>query len=198
MKDLPKVYVDSCCFITLAEVKANSRKIPVNKTEEEVSAILEREENDAWHLKQAMRAARKEEMYLFTSFLTIAEATKIANHSRKIPSETKTFLDQTITSGRSGVRLASITRGIAEVARGLRWVHEINLKGPDAIHVATAKVMFVQEIWTGETGKGASLEGFQNREILLEQFGIRICAPSESKLIPEEFLQDEMDLQDPN
>jgi hypothetical protein len=64
------------------------------------------------------------------------------------PAEIKRFLDMLLTSGKSGITIVQMRQIIAVRARDLRWASEINLKGADAVHVATAIEMKCDELWT--------------------------------------------------
>ena len=88
------------------------------------------------------------------------------------------------------MKLVSVTSAIAERARNLRWLDEINLKGADSIHVASAMKMNCDAFWTGETKSG--LGGATNKQ-QLAKLKLNICPPN-GLLIPEKYLQEDLDL----
>jgi hypothetical protein len=172
---VPRVYIDACCFITLAQSKANSGG-EIKESDQELQSA---------YVKYALRAARAGKMEVITSVLTIAEATKLEQGLPVPPDSVKRFYEMLFESGKSGVNLTSLTIDIATHARNLGWVSGINLKGADSIHVATALRMSCDELWTGENKR---LGGKQNKSKFAE-LGLTILKPHESKLIPTEFLQ---------
>lgn len=184
---LPLIYVDTCCFITLTQHK--TKFLPDFQGESEDEMAYRKDQADqSWFLDRALGASRDKKVRVITSFLTIAEATKIKNGGEPVPLEAKTFLEMTLCSGKSGVSLVTVTRGIAERARDLRWVDQLNLQGADSIHIASAISMRCNEFWTGER-KGMSSESHRGK---IESFGPRVCKPQDTKLLPPDYLQMEL------
>jgi predicted nucleic acid-binding protein len=115
-------------------------------------------------------------------FLTIAEFTGANIQPNEVGAKLKTFLSMLLESGKSGIRLMPVTRTIALSARNIRWIDQVGgLKGADAIHVATAREMKCDELWTRD-----------ERHILkkreeLKALGINVLQPSESALIPPQL-----------
>ena len=105
------------------------------------SALSEREK-DIWILKKLLEAHRDKEVRVFTSTLTIAECT----HAGEAPisEKTKSEFTRLLISGQY-LHLVQMTPFIAMDARDLRWVHGINLRGADSIHVASAIAMKCEE-----------------------------------------------------
>jgi hypothetical protein len=91
-----------------------------------------------WLCNQALKAARDGKIQVYTSMLSIAECTAIEPDLPSPPAKIKRFFDMLLMSGKSGITLVQMRHIIAVRARDLRWASEINLKGADAIHVATA------------------------------------------------------------
>jgi predicted nucleic acid-binding protein len=77
---------------------------------------------------------------------------------------------------------------IAENARNLRWIHGLALKGADAIHVASAIAMKCDEFITTDE------KGLLKRAEALAKLNMRVCRPSDTRLLPPEFLQENLPL----
>ena len=80
------------------------------------------------------------------------------------------------------------TVAIAEQARNSRWIHGLALKGADAIHVASALAMKCDELIATDGN------GLLNRAEALAKLNLRVCRPSDTKLLPPEFLQENLPL----
>ena len=63
----------------------------------------------------------------------------------------------------------------------------MGLSGADSIHVASALHLRCDELLTGD-GKILS------RAIAIEPMGLRVCHPSETRLLPAKYLQDNLGL----
>lgn len=132
-----KIYLDACPITEMAEHEAK----PTDDRQMEV-----------WLCKQALSAAREGKIQVFTSMLSVSECTTIASGLPSPPAETKRFLDMLLLSGKSGITIVQLRQIIAVRARDLRWASEINLKGADAVHVATAMHMRCDKLWTRDGG----------------------------------------------
>jgi hypothetical protein len=165
--DKPRIYLDAAPIIDLVKFKVG------------VGIDPERE-RDAWYLQQLLKAARADKVDIFTSTLTVAECTHVEDRA-KLELAKPIFL-QLLTSGRGGVKLVQPTLAIIEDARNLRWSHGICLKGMDSVHAATA-LRFRCEEFLHRDGKisGAGTE--------FQALGMRVCAPSDTQLLPDEFRQ---------
>jgi hypothetical protein len=168
---IPRIYIEACPLIDMAQEKADGLK--GNK----VSAGV-------WFCQQALRAGRDKKAKILTSFLSIAECTRInveaAEQPTSPPEEIKHFYEMLLLSGKSGMELIPLTQTIAVKARNLRWVSEINLKGADTIHVASAMQLQCDELWTRDG------RIWKNRE-KLSKLGISVVRPSESQILPSEY-----------
>lgn len=80
-----------------------------------------------------LHRAERGDVLIVTSALTIAEVLWMRNAPR-LPQEKAEVVRRFFR--RSFIRVYNVTRGIAEAAQDLVWVHDIRPK--DAIHVATA------------------------------------------------------------
>jgi predicted nucleic acid-binding protein len=171
MAEVPRIYFDACVIIDMADFEA-SGKVQGDR-EQHVLAC-----------KSALRAARAGKLRIFTSTLSIPECTGIPKGESKPPAAAKSFLEMLLISGKSGVSLVQQTISISRQARDLRWVHEMNLKGADSIHVASALSMKCSEIWTGD--KGIS------KRPQLTSLGLSPVRPASSRLVSDEFNQDDL------
>ncbi len=136
MSSLPKIYIDSCPIIDLVKYR-----LQMDSSDDR--------EVDAWFMDRLIQAAKKGMIELFTSTLTIAECTHVKDAKRN--EEAKPFFLGLLASGKSGFLLVQPTVSIAERARNLRWVHDLNLSGADAIHVASALAMGCDEFITTDS-----------------------------------------------
>lgn len=164
------IYIEACPLIDMAQEKAG------NMTAGEIS-------NCVWYCQQALRAGRDKKLKVLTSFLSIAECTSIVDGTSSPPSppdEIKRFYEMLLLSGKSGIELVPITQAIAIRARNIRWVSNINLRGADTIHVASAMQMHCDEIWTRDG------RIWSNRD-KLNQLGIKAVKPFETEVLPSEY-----------
>jgi PIN domain nuclease of toxin-antitoxin system len=168
---IPRIYIEACPLIDMAQDKADGLK--GNK----VSAGV-------WFCQQALRAGRDKKAKILTSFLSIAECTRINidadTQPTAPPEEIKHFYEMLLLSGKSGLELIPITQTIAIKARNLRWISEINLKGADTIHVASAMQLQCDEIWTRDG------RIWKHKE-KLSKLGISVVRPSESQFLPGDY-----------
>ena len=171
MSSRPKIYLDAAPLIDLAKEKVG---VPIKGAQ---SA------SDVWHVCQFLKAALDGNVDLFTSVLSIAECTHVEDE-RKLE-EAKPIYMGLLASGKSGIRLVQPTLAIAEKARDLRWLSKISLGGADALHVASALRMGCDELFTGD-GK------ILKNAATLQSLGLRVCHPSDSKLLPAEYRQTDL------
>lgn len=115
------VYLDACCFIELVK---HDIGIPISTDRQ----------NDVWHCRQLMQAHRDGEIAVFTSVLSVAEA---SHADGDVSEAVKSTLKRLLLSGQF-LSLVQPTPLIGETARDLRWVHGMTLKGADALHLASA------------------------------------------------------------
>ena len=165
----PRIYFDSCQIIDLVKYRL------------QMPAASDRQK-DAWFTDRLIHAAKQQMIELFTSTLTIAECTHVSD--RKKDKDAQPFFLGVLASGKSGFALVQPTVPIVEQARNLRWIHEIALKGADAIHVASALAMKFDEFITTDTKVLLGQAG------TLAKLNLRVCRPKDTNLLPAEFLQD--------
>jgi len=138
-------------------------------------------ENDLWHTEQCLRSALAGEIEVVTSMLTIAECRR-AKQDQPATEEMKRILRSVLTSGKV-FSLAEVTQMIAERARDLEWENDINLKGADAIHIATALKTGCKEFFTSD-GRGP----LKNADKLLA-LGLKVIRPAQTLLLPSNYKQ---------
>jgi predicted nucleic acid-binding protein len=162
----PRLYIDSCCFIDAAKHKVNA-------------ALSNDRLNDVWFIQQCLKASEAHDIEVVTSTLTIAECTSAGGD---ISAEVKRLFRSVLTSGKV-VTLAQVTLGIAERARDLRWIHKVNLKGADAIHVATALTLQCTEFFSTDN------RGPHKNATALQTLGLRVIRASDTLLLPDDYRQ---------
>ncbi len=167
-----KIYIEACPLIDMAEHKATG-------------TAKGGRELDVWFCKQALAAALADKIQVYTSMLSVSECTSIGPNLPSPPAEVKRFLDMLLMSGKSGITMVSLRQIIAVRARDLRWASEINVKGADAVHIATAMEMKCDELWTQDGG-------IWKRSAEIAQLGLRVIRPRDSKILPEDYRHPEL------
>ena len=162
-----QVYLDSCCFIDMAKEAVGQK-------------LTSQREQDVWHLKQLLQAARDGEIVAYTSVLTIAECTHADGN---LSDGVQSIFTRLLTSGQYTV-LIQPTPFIAIEARDLRWQHGINVRGADAVHVASALDRSCEEFLTTD-GRIKKLQP----SAALAKRGLRIIHASETECLPAKYLQ---------
>lgn len=137
--------------------------------------------NDLWYTEECLKAALAGEIEVVTSVLTIAECRR-ARQDKPANAEMKRILRAVLASGKI-FHLAEVTQAIAERARDLEWQSGINLKGADAIHVATALVTGCKEFFTSD-GRGP----LNNADKILA-LGLKVIRPADTLLLPSHHRQ---------
>lgn len=169
----PRIYIDACPIIDLVK-----HRLQMQSEDDR--------QRDAWFTDRLIQAAKQQKVELFTSTLTIAECTHVKDEQKD--KEAQPFFLGLLASGKSGFALVQSTVTIAENARNLRWIHGLALKGADAIHVAAAIAMKCDEFITTDE------KGLLKRAEALANLNLRVCRPSDTKLLPPEFLQENLPL----
>ena len=164
------MYFDACCFI-----EAVKHDIGI-----QVSTDRQR---DIWHYKQLMQANRDGEISVHTSVLTIAEC----SHAHgDVSDAVKSAFRRLLLSGQY-LTLVQPTPMIGEAARDLRWVHSMNLKGSDALHLASALDRSCEEFITLDSG----INRIKNREKFLA-LGMRLIEGRSTQCLPQKYRQLEL------
>jgi hypothetical protein len=169
MAALKRVYFDSTIFVDM--VKTDLGK-----------AIDADREADVWMAKRLMEAHRDKEIQVLTSTLTIAECTHGGDGD--ISEQAQSLMSKLLTSG-DYVHLVEMTPFIATDARDLRWKHNINLKGADGVHAASALSRQCAEAVT-TNGRFGRLHVHQDAFAAL---GLRIIHARDSQLLPNKYRQ---------
>lgn len=167
--DVRKIYMDACCFIDI--VRVNLGKV-----------VTQDRESDVWHLKRLLEANRDKEIEIYSSTISIAECTHAGQNDISPP--VKSEFDRLLMSGQY-VRLVQLTPFVATDARDLRWIHGINLKGADSIHVASALAMKCEESLSAN-GRLARLGNAGNS---LARLGLHVRGGRQTHCLPERYRQ---------
>lgn len=171
MADLPRVYVDACCFIDMVKTGVGATRIESDR------------EHDVWHLKRLLEANRDREMEIYTSTLTIAEC-QHAGDGDDVSSAVKERFSALLMSGQY-VRLVEVTPFIAQDARDLRWVRNVALKGADSVHVASALDRKCGEFLT-TNGRFKRVDTYSGE---LTTLGLAVRRARETQLLPSKYRQ---------
>jgi predicted nucleic acid-binding protein len=166
----PRQYMDSCSFIDMAKEQFGKQATAT--------------EDDLWHLRKLMEAAKNGELEIYTSTLTVAECTHISgpNDPRlEVPEEVKLLFKKMLTSGQV-VKLVQDTILVAERARNLLWEQGLYFRGADAIHVASALEAKCTELITTD---GPMLKW----KDAMAAKGLRIIPAHETDLLPPHYRQ---------
>lgn len=171
-KGLPTIYLEAPVLIDMAQVEAKQ--------------TLEKSISDGvWYCKQALKAARDGRIKVLTSFISIAECTGVETGKPSPPEDIRRFYDMLLASGKSGLALVAPTSQIMFRARDLKWLDSLNLKGMDAIHLATALQMRCDEIWTRDGRIWKSRD-------TVKQYGIQPVRPQETTVLPQAYRQEQL------
>jgi len=174
-----KIYVESCSLIDMAKHKA---RLMLN----DVASVRAQRENNVWFLKRILEAARKGDLLVYTTSLSITECTQIQAGVPAPPQEIQDFFNMLLCSGTSGIITVQPIQKIQVDARNLKWADGINLKPMDSIHIATAQHMECAEFITTDSGI------YKNRD-KLAQPKMAIIQASETKLLPSKYRQDDFE-----
>jgi len=169
MADLRRVYIDSCCFIDMV-------KTEVGKT------IESGRNTDVWFMKQLLQANRDREVEVYTSTLTVAECSHSGDGD--IGEQVRSAFNRLLMSGQY-LRLVQLTPFIAEDARDLRWKHGIALRGPDAVHVASALAMKCEEFLSNNS-RFSRVEAHANG---LSNLGLSVRQGRKTECLPAKYRQ---------
>ena len=175
MPTRPRIYVDANCLIDAAKVEIKG----VNSIQGSSDSIHQ----GIWVIQQILRAAFSGDIEVFTSTISIAECSHVGERppERKV----KQLFESVLLSGRC-LKLVESDVFICEDARDLIWDYDINLKGADAIHVASARSAKCEELLTTD-------RGILNREKAIKAaIGIKVLHPSKTQLLPDNYRQDQL------
>ncbi|MGB3375221.1 MAG: type II toxin-antitoxin system VapC family toxin [Microbacterium sp.] len=133
------------------------------------SALVKRifDEAESLALRDALTGAQDRGSHLVTSALARVEAGRVAR--TRIDAELPRVIGMAATEVMDGVAVASLTRAIMESARIIGPPVLLTL---DAIHLATAVALTVDEIWTYDT----------RMAIAAEELGIPVRMPGRDSM----------------
>lgn len=170
MADKSSVYLDACCFIDVVKFDVNAH-------------LDETKANEVWYIKKLLQAHRDREIDVYTSTLTIAEATNTGKVP--VPQEVQRSFEALLTSGQY-VRLVQTTPFFCMDARNLRWNDGINLKGADSVHLASAIERSCNEFISFD-GRFGRIDAHSSK---LTAKGIVVRTPSTTSALPGKYLQE--------
>lgn len=143
------IYFDSCVFL----------------------AWLKDEENRANVVAELFEEARKKEIKIVTSALTIAEVLNIQGFKSPIPKENREGVRKLFNN--EWIITKGINRGIAEKAQEIVW--EYGIKPKDALHVATALTYSIKTLASYD-------DNLVKKGTIKTEFGnITFCEPKGSR-----------------
>ncbi len=172
MPNKPAIYADAACFIDAVKFDTNTQLEDLRR-------------KDAWYFKKLLQAHRDREITVYTSTLSIAEATHIGK--TPVPQNVQKAFDALLTSGQY-CYLIQDTPFICMDARDLRWRDDIALRGPDSIHLSSALNRECAEFISLDK-RFSRIEEYSEK---LAGKGIRIIIPSHTKVLPKKYLQGDL------
>lgn len=169
MAKLKRVYFDNTMFVDVVKVDLGK-------------SVEDGRDDDVWMAKRLMEAHRDKEIQVMTSMFTIAECTHAGEGD--ISKEARFLIDKLLTSG-DYVHLIQMTPFMATDARDLRWKHDINLKGADGFHAASALSEGCEEFVTSN-GRFGRLHKHSDA---FEALGMRIIHARDTQCLPAKYRQ---------
>lgn len=176
MANKPRIYIDSCCFIDL--VKTEVGKLPTLATA------------DVWYTKQLLQAHKDGEIEVLTSILSVVECVGVDSGEPTVPFDVQAHFRRLLSSGQY-VRLLQTTPRTGMIGQDLRWKHGLVLKGPDAIHFASAVETGANEFLTND-------DQLKKKKVadavpkLQAAAGLRVILPSKTGCLPDKYKQGDM------
>lgn len=176
MKNKPRLYFDSNCFISMA-----SHKITGN--------IEDKREEELWYYRKLLKASCDDEIDIFTSYLTINECLYAKDDRGKeiLNDEVKRLFNSIILSGKAGVIAVEPRREIIETARDLWWKYNVKLTPFDSLHIGTAIEQECAEFITFDSISMNKKN--QDNTNILKGLGLAVIHASETNLLPDKYRQ---------
>ena len=168
----PRIYIETCPIIDVIKGRTSGY-------------LTEDRKNDLWYTETSLQAALDGEIEVVTSMLTIAECRR-AKQDKPPTEEMKRVIRSVLTSGKI-FNLAELTQSIAEKARDLEWEDGVNLKGADAVHIATALKTGCKEFFTSD-GRGPL-----NNAATILTLGLKVIRPAQTLALPSDYKQGHLD-----
>lgn len=173
---IEKIYIETPCFIDVIKYNLKSS-----------SHLSEDLQNYIWHIQQILKASEAKDIQVITSTLTIAECRRADRETSPTP-EVKRIINSVLTSGKI-ITLTQVTQGVAEKARDLEWIDGINLKGADAIHVASALITGCKEFLTSDhQGSRSPLKNAEK----ISKLGLKVINPYSTQSLPQNYRQENL------
>ena len=169
MQNIPKLYMDSCCFIDAVKHKVGT---PLND---------EKRQRNVIYINGLLQAALDKKVAILTSTLTIAECLHIEPRDVSVSDEVKALFRSILESGRI-VYLVDADYFVMQRARSLRWDHGLRLGGADGIHIASAKEKKCVEFITTD---GKIVE--KNDSSIFRSIGVEVVHPSKTNYLPQNY-----------
>ena len=145
-------------------------------------------DDDVWHCKQLLKAAKNREMTVYTSMLTIAECThaRASDGEKIITKKVRDAIEGYFFSAQSGVTPVQPSVFVLDIIKDMAWNDSLFLKGFDSLHVASALIMECEEFLTRD--KLTEKE----RTILMVKHKLNVCYPRATKLLPDKYRATEL------
>ena len=180
-KELPSVYLDSCCFIDVVKLKFGKQ---LGDTQQKHLARLK----EVWMYKKMLQAALDRKLRVFTSALTMVECMQIeGDDSQKVQEAfEKLFFSANL------IIPVQPTNAVQELSRQLRWQHGIKLGGMDYIQVASALTATAKELITTDGLDNLKPKSILGNAALIEPLGLRVVVASQSRELPGEYRMEDL------
>lgn len=166
----PTVYIDSCLIIELVKAKRNV-------------ALSDGRMAEVWFVERFLEASLADEVRLITSTVALVECIRADEEPpTPVAEQTKQLFVDFLWSGQM-IELVAFDPFVAERARDIRWVDQVNIKCADAIHVATALLEGAVEFLTMDDKLKTKFKALMPT---LRNAGLSAIVPSESQHLSEE------------
>lgn len=137
------------------------------------------------YCSKLLKAAEYNELTLLTSSLSIAEVWHLGKNAKPPTEEDKRVIMSVLSSGRV-IKIVTDSIFVAERARDLSWKYGIELKGGDAIHVATALEANCIEFITDD-------KGILGQKEKIKKLGLNVINAQQTSGLPVSFTQPLLD-----
>lgn len=139
--------------------------------------------------KSILTASRKGDVQVYTSVMAQVECLH-AGRDNHLKEEAKRLIDAMLTSGKGGVILVQSSHFVALRARDLYREDDIKIGGMDRMHLASALDVECDEFITTDN------DDFIKRAEKINNLGIKVILPSQTKLLPEKYRQTEIEIEE--
>lgn len=139
--------------------------------------------------KSILSASRKGDIQVYTSTITQTEFLH-AGKDNNLDDKAKRLIDAMLTSGKGGVILVQCSQFVTTRARDLYREDEIKIGNMDRIHLASALDAECDEFITVDN------DDFIKKAEKIDNLGIKVIYPSQTKLLPEKYRQMDLEIED--